>query len=426
MLIKKQFQIFFAKLGGVYGRLNLLSKPMQIFNIDKTGVSVVHKPGKVIAEVGRRVSSITSAERGENHTVVTCTYICKRICVASLFNIIYPRKRVVPENFRDGAIPGTLFKNTENGWINQEVYMEWFRWFITVIPPARPVLLIEDGHDSHISIELIELARANDVHLLCLPAHTTHILQPLDIGVFKSFKTFFSKAFHKYLTKNPGRVITSDVIASLVGEAWPQALTPLNMMGGFRKCGIYPLNLGAVTDRQLAPSHATTTLTHSQSDFTLTKGTAQRFSQEQVSLYKKRFEETYNVYDPDYVMWLKENHPEAATQFISEPPSSVISSSSAGQSDSNSLITHLSKSSESSKILDELLVYPAPDAKTKKKRKEAINSKVVVITDTEILDKLKQEKADKEAKEAEKEQKKNRNEKNAKKRKKVNAPRIAS
>ena len=410
---KETVSDFFAKLGGVYGRLNLLSKPMQIFNIDETGVSVVHKPGKVVAEVGRRVWSITSAERGKNHTVVTCISASGFVLPPCL---IYPRKRVVPENFRDGAIPGTLFKNTENGWINQEVYMEWFQWFITVIPPARPVLLIEDGHGSHISIELIELARANDVHLLCLPAHTTHILQPLDIGVFKSFKTFFSKACHKYLTKNPGRVVSSDVIASLVGEAWPQALTPLNIMGGFRKCGIYPLNPGAVTDRQLAPSHATTTLTHSQSDFTLTKGTAQRFSQEQVSLYKKRFEEAYNVYDPDYVMWLKENHPEAATQFISEPPSSVISSSSAGQSDSNSLITHLSKSSENSKILDELLVYPAPDAKTKKKRKEAINSKTVVITDTEILDKLKQEKADKEAKEAEKEQK--RKEKEQKKKEK--------
>jgi len=52
--------------------------------------------------------------------------------------------------------------------------------------------------------------------------------------------------------------------------------------------------------------------------------------------------------------------------------------------------------------LNELLVYPAPDVK---KRKEAINSKAVLITDTEILDKLKQEKADKEAKAAEKEQK---------------------
>ena len=97
-------------------------------------------------------------------------------------------------------------------------------------------------------------------------------------------KHFSQRLVTSTLQKNPGRIITSDVIALLVGEAWPQALTPLNIMGGFRKCGIYPLNPGAVTDRQLAPSLATTTLTHSQSDFTLTKGTAQRFSQEQVAI----------------------------------------------------------------------------------------------------------------------------------------------
>ena len=89
--------------------------------------------------------------------------------------MIYPRKKAVPENFREGVVPGTLFKSTESGWITQEVYMEWFQWFIKVFPPARSVLLIEDGHGSHISIEIIELARANEVYLLCLPAHTTAI-----------------------------------------------------------------------------------------------------------------------------------------------------------------------------------------------------------------------------------------------------------
>ena len=55
--------------------------------------------------------------------------------------------------------------------------------------------------------------------MLCLSAHTVNVLQPLDVGVFKWFKTFFSKACHKYLTKHPGRVITStNVIASLIGE----------------------------------------------------------------------------------------------------------------------------------------------------------------------------------------------------------------
>ena len=35
---------------------------------------------------------------------------------------------------------------------------------------ARPVVLIQDDRASHKSIEL---ARSNDVHLLCLQAHTT-------------------------------------------------------------------------------------------------------------------------------------------------------------------------------------------------------------------------------------------------------------
>ena len=52
-------------------------------------------------------------------------------------------------------------------------------------------------------------------------------------------------------------MITSDIIAALVAEAWPLSLTPVNVMDGF-KCGIYPFNPGEVSDRQLAPSKEAT------------------------------------------------------------------------------------------------------------------------------------------------------------------------
>jgi hypothetical protein len=42
---------FFAKLGALCGRLNLFTKPMQIYNVDETGVNIVHTPGKVLAEL---------------------------------------------------------------------------------------------------------------------------------------------------------------------------------------------------------------------------------------------------------------------------------------------------------------------------------------------------------------------------------------
>ena len=61
---------FFEKVGSLSGRLNLIS---QVYNADETGVTIVQKPGKVIAELGRHhVYSITSAERGRTHTILSC------------------------------------------------------------------------------------------------------------------------------------------------------------------------------------------------------------------------------------------------------------------------------------------------------------------------------------------------------------------
>ena len=164
---------FFSKLGVMCGRLNLFTKPMQIYNADETGVNIVHKPGKVITEVSwKHMYSLTSAERGRNHTLVTCVNASGSALPPML---IYPRKKPVPGHYQEGAPPGSVFKTSENGWVNGEFYLEWLRFFTQQIPPARPVLLVQDGHSSHLSIDLIELAHANDIHLLCLPAHTTHI-----------------------------------------------------------------------------------------------------------------------------------------------------------------------------------------------------------------------------------------------------------
>ena len=97
------------------GKLNLISKPMQVYNTDETGVTIVHKPSKVVAELGRRnVCSVISAEKGRTHTVLSCVSASGFILPPC---IVHPRKRKVPDNFRDEAVPGTLFSNSESGWI---------------------------------------------------------------------------------------------------------------------------------------------------------------------------------------------------------------------------------------------------------------------------------------------------------------------
>ena len=387
MASKNKIDDFFAKLGALYGRLNLISKPMQVYNIDETGITVVHKPGKVFSVVGRKhVYSLTSAEKGKTHTVVACVSASGNSIPPLM---IYPRKKAVPEGMKIGAVPGTIFMNSDNGWITQDIYLEWFKFFIKTIPPARPVLLIEDGHGSHITLDVIELARKNNIHLLCLPAHTSHILQPLDIGVFHSFKTLYSKACRKYIAKNPGRVITSEAIASLVGDTWPQSVTPINILSGFKKSGISPLNPSEVSDRMLAPAKGLKS-NNSKSPPT--------YSAEEIALYEKRFIEGYDLCDSRYEQWLKENHPES--------------------SDADSMKTHVSRSistasSNESSLLSDILKYPESKTSSKAKRKPAINTNAVCLSDSPVVRHLKEEEEEK--REAEKEKLRKKEERERKK-----------
>ena len=98
------------------------------------------------------------------------------------------------------------------------------------------------------------MARENDI--LCLPFHCTHNLQPLDVGVIKSLKANFNKVCKDFLFAHPGRSIESEDLISLFSLAWPHALTPGNVMKGFKQCGIFQLMPGVISDRLLAPSRA--------------------------------------------------------------------------------------------------------------------------------------------------------------------------
>jgi hypothetical protein len=379
---------------------------MQLFNVDETGISIVHKPGKVVTELGRRnVWGITSAEKGKTHTIVTCVSASG---LSILPMLIYPRKRMT-EKLKEGALPGTLFDCSDNGWINQELYLRWLKFFIANIPPARPVLLIQDGHGSHLSLDVIQLARENDIHLLCLPAHTTHLLQPLDVSVFKSLKSNFSKSCKQYLSANPGQVITTDLIALLLAQAWPQSVTPLNAMSGFRKCGIYPLNPGQISDRELAPSRA---FVHSSSDSQLFVA---QFTQEQIDLFKTRFEEGFDLDDPDYLKWRKIHHPDTcmcSNTISTSSAGDVVSVASPSVSHSNpsaaSLTTCAPDSicsfSSQSDTLSEILSLPKP--KQRKQKRRGMNTRAVVITDDEVLKELEDKVEQKQSREEEKERKK--------------------
>ena len=74
--------------------------------------------------------------------------------------------------------------------MDSELYISWFKKiFLKCCSPERPVMLVQDGHKLHMTVDLIDLARANNVRLFNLPPRTTHATQPLDKNIFKPLKS---------------------------------------------------------------------------------------------------------------------------------------------------------------------------------------------------------------------------------------------
>ena len=82
-------------------------------------------------------------------------------------------------------------------------------YFEKVLIPAlgdeRPVLVIYDGHSTHVSLDLVETALAKDMTILKLPAHTSDQLLPLDVSVFKSFKPKWDQTVATWQRQNIGQ-----------------------------------------------------------------------------------------------------------------------------------------------------------------------------------------------------------------------------
>jgi hypothetical protein len=160
----------------------------------------------------------------------------------------------------DKAPPGSQAAAHPSGWMQTEIYAQWFDHFLKHANPsqASPVLLILDGHKTHTTnLEVINKAREHHVTLLCLPPHCSHRLQPLDVSFMKPLSTFYTQEVEKWLHNHTGRVVTIQQLPSLFRKAYLRAASALTAVNGFRKTGIFPVNIDVFTEVDFAASAPT-------------------------------------------------------------------------------------------------------------------------------------------------------------------------
>jgi hypothetical protein len=253
---KPLVNIFFKNLKELYEKYHF--QPQNIYNMDESGISVVpHRLQKTVSPLGKKiVQKVVAGEKGETATIVVCMNVTGFPVPPAL---IIPRVRL-HEKYYVNAPTGTLKLHNSTGYMTSELFLDWIKHFCAYAKPSelQPVLLIMDNHVSHINLEAIEFCRAHNIHLLTLPPHTTHVLQPLDIAFFGPFKTAYSTFLTNFpIGKEEYTVVKLENIAEIFRDAFNATATISNAEAGFRGTGIFPFKPDKFTETHFMPSNVT-------------------------------------------------------------------------------------------------------------------------------------------------------------------------
>jgi hypothetical protein len=211
-----------------------------IYNFDETGFMMgIAATSKVVTSseaVGRAVT-IQPGDR-EWVTVIECI----NASGWSIPPFVILQGKLHQASWYQGLPPDWAIAVSDNGWTTDELGLEWVKHFHRHTE-ARTVgayrLLILDGHGSHATPEFDQFCSKNNIITLCMPPHTSHLLQPLDVGCFSPLKVAYGHQVSELARQRVFHIDKLDFLQIYPGirEA---VLSEQNIRAGFRATGLVP------------------------------------------------------------------------------------------------------------------------------------------------------------------------------------------
>lgn len=222
-----------------------------IVNYDETNLSDDPGRKKVISKRGCRYP-----ERVMNSSKSSTSIMFAAAADGKLLPcyVVYKAQNLY-DSWTIGGPKGTRYNRSNSGWFEATSFEDW------VEKIAEPYLrkfdgkkfLIGDNLSSHFSSKTVQLCAKNNIQFIFLPANSTHMTQPLDVAFFRPLKAAWRKVLLSWRTGEGLKKcsIPKDkfphLLKSLLEEISPNQQN--NIVSGFRKCGIVPINRDEVLRR---------------------------------------------------------------------------------------------------------------------------------------------------------------------------------
>ncbi|PWW71737.1 hypothetical protein C7212DRAFT_231846 [Tuber magnatum] len=199
---EEDLKTFFVEYQNTLSKYGI-GKSKYIYNMDESGVRVGCPTGEIVI-VPTHVKELYTASPENRKSITIIETICTDGSPPLPPVIICPGEKIMDEWIQENLTGAEMIAVSQTGYTNENINiaLAWLDHFINHVgagPTAHWLLLLLDGHITHHKDDFILKCYENHIVPLVFPSHLTHVLQPLDVGVFGPWKHYHNKAIYNAL-----------------------------------------------------------------------------------------------------------------------------------------------------------------------------------------------------------------------------------
>ncbi|XP_045767599.1 uncharacterized protein LOC123868946 isoform X2 [Maniola jurtina] len=247
------------------GLVEALTDPNRVFNTDESAFFLQPKAGRVLVRKGyKNVNNVGGGKKANLTVLITAN--AAGILAPPM--VIYPYERI-PTRIANSVNKDWGIGKSDSGWMCNKTFCEYvaniFNPWLQKMNIPKPIIFFLDGRRSHLTLHLAELCKSIGIEIIAFHPNSTHLLQPMDVAIFRPLKVFWKEEVSKWKTENPGSKFKEEYFAPVL-EAALENINKEMIKNGFRESGIHPFSIEYVDLAKICSSHRTFVNCDSESD----------------------------------------------------------------------------------------------------------------------------------------------------------------
>lgn len=218
--------------------MEIFADTRRVFNFDETAMYLHPTKKYVLSKKGaKNVFNVTDNDKECLTLLLGCN--ARGECPPSMILFRYER---LPSHI-SASIPSSIAVGTsKSGWMTSDIFYSYitktfYPWIKEHNIPL-PIVVLLDGHASHLSLPLCEFCNRNEIILVALPPNSTHIMQPIDVGVIFPLKSIWKRKRQEWDEANKEIKFSRLLFASLIEASLAELQKNKTLFANaFRTCG---------------------------------------------------------------------------------------------------------------------------------------------------------------------------------------------